>query len=179
MWTPYFMTLGTLSALLAVAIIMYYLIYFRPYTNQLAVVGIISFLVGGVILEYFLMSQYHDTYNGPVSSATYFVIAVNTLARLWVLLDVGCFEPQTTISGVLAAEAGKTMQKATTVITENVRNMGKELENLDLIYGRVSGLFGETTKDKTPEEKEALKSRLRSIFGKEQPKPATGGRKRK
>lgn len=178
-WTPYFLTLGTLSALFAVAIIIYYLIYFRPYTSQFTVVGIITFLVGGVILEYFLMSQYHDTYDGPVSSATYFVIAVNTLVRLWVLLDVGCFEPQTTISGVLAAEAGKTMQKATSVITENVRNMGKELENIDMIYNRVSGLLGEAMAGKTPEEKEPVKSKLRTIFGKDQPKPATGGRSKR
>lgn len=183
MWTPYFMTLGTLSALLAVAIIMYYLIYFRPYTSQLKIVGIISFLVGGVILEYFLMSQYHDTYNGPVSSATYFVIAVNTLARLWVLLDVGCFEAQTSIPGVINQELQKAVSKGVAIGAETVKNAGKEMENVDFAKLFTDRLWGQGVKRAlqnagiTDEQK--LRD-IRSAVGVELgAKPATGGRKRR
>jgi hypothetical protein len=178
-WTPWFLTLGTLSALMSVAVIIYYLIYFRPYTSQLMITSVIAFLLGGVILEYYLMSQYHDTYDGPVSSATYFVIAVNTLVRLWILLDVGCYEAQTTISGVINQELQKAVSKGVAVGTEMGKS-AKELENLDpsRFFERLWPTMKQSLESAGLDEQKRRDVR-NSIMAQIAPKPATGGRKRR
>ena len=170
---------------LIVIYLLFYIIYYRPYTSG-SIIALVSFvLVVGYITETYL-SVYEQQY--PNIIGTYFVVTVNAMIRLYMLVQVHCDKPLTSIPRVLE-EAARVATVAAKPISDASRPVGKDLATIDpeRAYGNVLNAISQTLQSVgatlTDEQKVEMKSKIASAVGKTpkipQPPPATGGRGRR
>ena len=171
---------------LIVIYLLFYIIYYRPYSSG-SIIALVSFvLVVGYITETYL-SVYEQQY--PNIIGTYFVVTVNAIIRLYMLVQVHCDKPLTSIPRVLE-EAARVATVAAKPIADASRPVGKELATIDpeRAYGNVLNAISQTLNavgaTLTDEQKTEMKTRVANAVGKtpktpQPPPPSTAGKRRR
>jgi len=176
------------SAIMNAMIVMYllfYIIYYRPYSSGTTIALVCFLLVVGYITETYL-GVYEQQF--PNIIGTYFMVAVNAIIRLYLLVAVHCDKPLTSIPKVLE-EAARVAAVAAKPISDASKPVGKELATIDpeRAYGNVLNAISQTLQSVgatlTEEQKVEMKSKIANAVGKTpktpQPPPATGGKGRR
>jgi hypothetical protein len=142
--------------LLVVVYLMSTMMFYRPYSNKYVVVGSIFFLIAGLMGEIYLTVYLTQL---PDAISSYLVLALNVLFRLYLLVDIHCESPLTTVPGLLS--------QITQPIVEAARPVGKELEKMDMnnIYQKVLGSLGALREGKSLEQWTETKDRLKEALG--------------
>lgn len=147
---------GAIMNGLVVVYLMSSIAFYRPYSGKYAVVGSIFLLIAGLMGEIYL--TFYEP-NMPGAIGTYFILSVNVLIRLYLLVDIHCDSPLTTVPGLL--------NQITQPIIEASRPVGKELEKIDIsnIYQKVLNSIGPLREGKPVEQWIETKERLREALG--------------
>ena len=155
-----------------------YLIYIRPYSSGMAILGWTIAIIGGTTAEFYL--SVYD-YKGPILPLTYVVVVVNFLLRLYLFVDINCPVPITSIPKLLAETASAVSKP----ITETSKAVGKELESVDAgaayknISSKLESVFQKLSI--TGESARDIRNNIRVSMGlppKDVQAPKVGGRRR-
>ena len=176
------------AAVMNALIIMYllfYIIYYRPYSSGSAIALASFLLIVGFITEIYL-TVYEQQY--PNIIGTYFVVSLNSIIRLYMLVQVHCDRPLTTIPNILQ-EAARVASVAAKPISDATKPVGKDLATIDpeRAYGNVLNAISQTLASVgatlTDEQRIDMKTKIATAVGKTpkipQPPPLTAGRRRR
>lgn len=178
------------AAIMNVLVIMYllfYIIYYRPYSSGGTIAFVSFLLIVGFIIEIYL-SVYEQQYPGIIG--TYFMVSLNAIIRLYLLVEIHCDKPLSTIPQVLQ-EAARVAAVAAKPISDAAKPVGRDLATIDpeRAYGNVLNAISQTLNSLgatlTDEQKTEMKSKIATAVGKTPktpqppPPPTTAGRRRR
>jgi hypothetical protein len=169
---------------LVIMYLLFYIIYYRPYSSGGAIALASFLLIVGFITEIYL-TVYEQQY--PNIIGTYFVVSMNSIIRLYMLIQIHCDKPLTTIPSILQ-EAARVASVAAKPISDATKPVGRDLATIDpeRAYGNVLNAISQTLASVgatlTDEQRIDMKSKIANAVGKTpkipQP-PPTGGRRRR
>jgi hypothetical protein len=155
-----------------------YLIYIRPYSSGMAIIGWTIAMIGGTTAEFYL--SVYD-YKGSMLPLTYVVVVVNFLLRLYLFVDINCPAPISSIQHIIKETASAVSKP----ISETSKAVGKELESVDAVrvYQNISNKLGSVFSEaKTGDtQQREIKNQIRQALGlpiKDAQAPKVGGRRR-
>lgn len=148
--------------------ILYSLVYYRPYAKTWVMALVLFLLIGGMIGEIYLSIYEKDM---PDVISTYFILGFNALTRLYILIDIHCESPLTSVPGLLKEITKPIVQAIPSAPPPPVDMMPV----YDKILQSISGLRRPRTEDLSDEQWRAIKDNIRSALGMA---PKVGGRRR-
>lgn len=149
---------------LVVVYILYSIVYYRPYKSPGVMTTILFLLIAGTIAEIYLSIYEKDM---PNAIATYFILGVNVLLRLYVIIDIHCDAPLTSIPELVGQLAKPIVQAMPAAPTPSA--------DLMPLYGRVIQAITDLRGDRSDEQWRAVKDSVRNALGLT---AKTGGRRR-
>lgn len=166
------LTLNTL----VVCYIMFMMMFYRPFNDQLQIALSSMALLIGLSLEMY-STQLETT--PSLKIFMYFLSGFNALIRLYLLISVRCDKPLSTVSKIIEAvpEVAKSIGKP---VQDVVKDIGAQASNVD--FGNVYNKFLDILRkaDITDEEKLKRNNDFRALWGKTPLEPKTqGGRRRR
>jgi len=139
---------------LVVVYILYSIVYYRPYKSPGVMTTILFLLIAGTIAEIYLSIYEKDM---PSAIATYFVLGVNVLLRLYVIIDIHCDAPLTTIPELVGQLAKPIVQAMPAAPAPSA--------DLMPLYGRVIQAITDLRGDRSDEQWRAVKDSVRNALG--------------
>jgi hypothetical protein len=155
---------------IVVVYILYSLLYYRPYGSKMGILISLFLLIGGTIAEIYL-SVYEK--NMPDAIATYFMLGFNILVRLYLIIDVQCETPLTSIPE-LVGQLAKPIVEAMPSPPPPPAPIAPPVDLMPL-YGRVIQAITDLRGDRSDEQWRAVKDSVRNALGLT---AKTGGRRR-
>jgi hypothetical protein len=143
--------------------------FFRPYSSTFAIVGTCTLLLIGLTLE-FVTDQFELNTGGYVGA--YMLTVANAIFRLFLLVQIRCDAPSTTIADVIN-QIGKVAATTGRPVSDIQKQIAPSLETMDPMntYKTImNGLSGIDLGDKREAIKDSVKKSLAIT-------PKTGGRR--
>jgi hypothetical protein len=144
--------------------------FFRPYSSFAYTFGSVAVLVGGLATEIIFDQATPD--NEGKKIGLYMLAGINSLVRLFLLIQVRCDEPLTSIGDVLNRIKRDT-EKVGAPVKDIIKQSGPSLESIDInrVLGQYDSALSKT--EFSAEEKAERRSRFRDLLGMNK----TGGRR--
>ena len=161
------------SVMMSTFIVLYVVVtiaFFRPYTSFAYTFGSCALLVGGLATEIIFDQATPD--NDGKTVGLYMLAGLNALIRLFLLIQVRCDEPLTSISDVLN-RIKRDSEKVGAPVKEVIKQVGPSLESIDVnrLVGQYESALSKT--ELSADEKAERRTRFRDTLGINK----TGGRR--